>query len=291
MAQSEPLPLAPRTIRDGALGEVERFTRLVERLPRTDWARPSAAVGWTVGDVVAHLALVLGLSNRLLGTIRGGGGAGPVVQTLGRLSGTVLPAAGPIFDRVNSALPKVMNRVLAPEVVKQQVVAGAHQAQEHLTHLDPASYTRPIYLGARPYPLSFYLAALVNELALHGWDIAATRDGDDAASLSAEACRILPWFYWSGTALMLRLPKRTQGTIQVLLSEPESALWWAVSEGSVDVGRDTARAPAATLRGPSGPYLLTLAGRRDVATSLVAPLNVDGDRVLAEQFLGSWHLI
>lgn len=44
------------SIDDDLAAETEEFEALLGRLGEGDWARPSACAGWTVADVVLHLA-------------------------------------------------------------------------------------------------------------------------------------------------------------------------------------------------------------------------------------------
>ena len=48
--------LARVSIDDDLAAETEEFEALLGRLGEGDWARPSACAGWTVADVVLHLA-------------------------------------------------------------------------------------------------------------------------------------------------------------------------------------------------------------------------------------------
>jgi hypothetical protein len=182
-----------------------------------------------------------------------------------------------------------VGRLVPPERVKRQFAAGAHNLRERLVQLRGDDYSRPVWYEGGPYPLAFYLAISINELAIHGWDIESAIA--EVAELSDAARSILPWFYWSGTRLMLRPPKGTRGTVQVLLAEPESAMWWSVDGSTISLGGATTPHPQVVIRGPSGAYILALAGRLTAAEALRSTLSVDGDHDLAERFLGSWHLI
>lgn len=289
MAKIEQLPLMPSTITEGALAELEHLRWLVERLSPSDWSRPSAVEGWTIGQVVAHLDLFLAVYSRLLGTALSADASGGVAKTVGWLTESVVPSIGPIFHTVNGTLPTVMDRMLAPEVVTRQCTAGLRRTREFLLAAGRDDDARPVHEAPSSYPRSFYLAITVSELAIHGWDIESMIE--DRADLSTDARRILPWFYWSGTRLMLHVLNGTTGTIQALLSEPEAAMWWTITDRSIGVGQGTTPAPDATIRGPSGPYILALAGRLTVAEVLGSSLAVEGDSNLVKRFLGSWRLI
>jgi uncharacterized protein (TIGR03083 family) len=288
MADIQELPIPPSTIKDGAIGELDHVVRLVQRLSPADWGRPSAVEAWTIGDVVVHLDLFVGIYSRMLGVILGGGGSSGLANAIGWLTGSVMPAAAPVFDSVNGALPKVVRRILAPAAMKRQFAAGARKTRESLMRTHAADYTRPVYYEGGPYPLSFYLAVIVNELAIHGWDIES--QVEESVDLSAEACRILPWFYWGGSNLMLRPPRGTRGIVHVLLSDPESVMTWSITDASIELGREKTTDSDAEIRGLSSTYLLAIAGRL-TAAQVRQSLTITGDRGLAERFLESWHLI
>jgi hypothetical protein len=90
---------------------------------------------------------------------------------------------------------------------------------------------------------------------------------------------------------MFRPPKGISGTVQISLSEPASAMWWSLGNGSVEMGQGVVSHPKTEIRGPSEAYLLALAGRLKAADVLGSSPSVDGEFRLAESFLSSWHLI
>lgn len=289
MAEVEQLPIALSAIRHGALSELERLTKLIVNLAPAEWLLPSAVAGWTVGEVVAHLGLFLGIYNRLLARLLAGDPLARVVATLDRLALSTMPSATPIFHAVNGAIPKAVARLVPPEALQRGFMKGAGRTREVLLRAAADDDAGSARYNHRPNLLSFYLAVVVNELAIHGWDIESRIGG--MAGLSDSARLILPWFYWSATKLMLRLPKATTGTVQVILSEPASAMWWSITNGSAEAGRDLASQPDVTIGVSSGRYVLGVAGRLGPAEVLDSSMAVDGDRGLAECFLGAWRLI
>jgi len=60
------LPMAPNQVHMAALAELDRLRGFVQDVTIADWSKPSAASGWTIGDVVAHLNLAMGAYGRLL---------------------------------------------------------------------------------------------------------------------------------------------------------------------------------------------------------------------------------
>jgi DinB family protein len=285
--EQPPLPLG--AIRDGAVAELDHLSTLLANLSVSEWSRPSAVDGWTIGDVATHLDVFLGVYSRFLTTAFAGGGSHRVAKAIGWLIGSIMPTAAPIFDMINGYVPKTIDRVLASGAVKRQFVAGARKTRQHLLEIGPDDYARPIHFEGGSYPLSFYLAIIVNELAIHGWDIESKINPD--AGLGRDARYILPWFYWGGTRLMFRPRRNVAGIVQVSLTNPASAMWWSLSRGVVNFGREGVSHPDTEIQGPSGDYLLALTGRLKAADVLHRLLTVNGDHTLAASFLSSWHLI
>jgi uncharacterized protein (TIGR03083 family) len=283
------LPVAPSQVRAAALAEAERLATLVAGLSEPDWTTASAVSGWTVGDVVAHLNLALGLYTRIIDAALGGSGSGRLWKAFGDFTQKAVPAAAPAFNAVNNAVPKLLRNALSPEVIKGQLAAGTRGLRQRLDKVGSADYTRPIYYMGRPWPLSFFLAAVVNEIAVHGWDIASRLTPD--AHLSEDARAVLPWFYWSATPFMFHVPAGFRGTIQAELVDPPFQMWWGHDTSGMRQGTGEVQ-PDATIRAESGTFVLILAGRISVDDALGTTSTViEGNEALARQFLGAWRIV
>ncbi len=283
----EQLPVNPGHIRDVARIELDNLEAVVKDLSLEDWKKMSAVSGWTIGDVVAHMDLALALYARLLQAVSGGAGAGKVWKAFGKLGEKVGPVAGPAFSAVNTALPRIIERALAPEVVKGRFESDARKVRDQLDHLDSGDYTRPVHYAGGPYPLSFFMALMVNEVAVHGWDIESRLRRD--AHLDEPACSVLPWFYWSATPLMLKLPAGTSGTIGVNVTDPAASMWWSLTDGTTGTG--TIPDPDVEISGPASPFVLALAGRIPGEDAIEKTLlSVTGNPFLARTFLESWKV-
>lgn len=283
------LPVAPNQVKQVALEEIDDLGRFVAGLTGEDWTKPSAVNGWTVEDVVAHLNLALGLYGRLLDAAFAGRGGGRAWKAFGELSKKAGPTVSSAFNAVNSAIPRAISGALSPEVIQGQFAAGERKVRERVERVDSADYTRPIHYMGRPWPLSFFLAAMVNELAVHGWDMRSRLD--PAAHLSDGARAVLPWFYWSGTPFMLRLKQEVRGTVQVKLVDPATEMWWGIDAGAVRQGTGEVQAEA-TISGEAGTFVLTLAGRISADDAMRATsITAEGDAELARVFLGGWKIV
>jgi uncharacterized protein (TIGR03083 family) len=290
--QAEPvqLPIAPGTARDATLAELDKLVAFVRGLELSEWSKPSAATPWTVGDVITHLNLALGLYNRLLSTVSKGGGGGSVWKAFGQITKAMAPAAAPAFDAINRELPRVLDRALAPEVRRGQFEASARTFRERLTGLDSKDFTRPVYYIGGPWPLSFFLTWILNEMAIHRWDMTSPRD--PGAGLDEPARNMLPWFYWSATPFMLHLPKGTTGSIQVSLPDAGAEMWWRAGDKGVEQGVSRTTQPDVTITGHPSVFVLTLAGRIPADDALEkTPLTATGNTDLAKAFLRGWRIL
>jgi uncharacterized protein (TIGR03083 family) len=282
------LPVLPSGIKEAVQAEIVGLATFVKDLSLTDWEKPSATAGWSLGDVVAHLDLALGLYGRVLDAIVAGHGAGTAWRAFGQLTKRAAPLGSSVFNAINSALPRMMGGALSPEVLKGQFEANCRGLREKLDRIEPQDYTRPAHYMGRPWPLSFFLAAVVNELAIHGWDMRSRLDSD--AHIGAEARAVLPWFYWGGTSYMFHQPSDLRGTIQVVLDDPAAMLWWAVGAESIQ-GAGEATSPDVTISGESGTFVLVLAGRIKADDALrTTSLTAAGNEDLARTFLSAWKI-
>lgn len=288
---SEALPVLPSSIRASVVSEVESFEELVSSLSVQQCAEPSATSGWTNLDVIAHVQITLAIYTKLLSAGASGWTGGAVGKAFGSVTQTLIPAAAPVLNAMNNALPHVLTGTLAPEAVKGQFLGTARGLRKRLEQLESADYTKPIYYRGGPWPLSFFLAAILNELALHRWDIESRVTPD--AHLSEAARSLLPWLYWGGTSYMFRAWKDRSDSIALDLMDPEAQLSWLIeADGSVQKRRGLEPSADVTIRGESGTCLLVMAKRIPVDDALLTTsLRLEGDESLAKRFLSSWSFL
>lgn len=288
--QPEQLPMVPDRIRQAAVTELDRLQGLVRGIEPRDWSRPSAAAGWSIGDVAAHLSLAMRVQSQLLDAAVSSKATGGMWKSLGDLTRSVAPAMAPAFNAINKEIPKLLDRTLTREAVLSQFEKAGQSLRERLDRIEPSDYSKQIYYIGGPWPLSFFLGHVVNELAIHGWDIAATLDSQ--ARLSEDARTVLPWFYWSGTPFMLRPPAAGRGVVQALLADPALEMWWRVSEGKKEQGMGIEAAADVTINAESGTFVLALAGRiKPLDAMRFAAIEVRGNEDLARSFLSSWRVV
>ncbi|MGI8825868.1 MAG: maleylpyruvate isomerase N-terminal domain-containing protein [Chloroflexota bacterium] len=284
------LPIAPGAVRTVALTELDRAAQFVQALGLDQWKQASAASGWSMGDVVAHLTLVVGLYTRVLRAAKSGRSARGVWKLLGQVSKRIGSTASPAFHALNKAAPRVMDRALAPEVIRGQFSASVRSLRTEIEGLDSGDFTRPVYYMGGPWPLSFFLAQLVNELSLHVWDVASKLS--PSTTLSREATSVIPWFYWSGTPILLRLPEGVRGSVQVTLDDPPTEMWWQVDGPRSQPHTGRAANADVTITGGNAMYALVVSHREKLSDALTSTmLKVSGDEALAQKFLGAWRLV
>lgn len=288
--QPEQLPMVPDRIRQAALSELDRLQSLIRGVPPGDWSRPSAASGWSIGDVATHLSLAMRVQSQGLDAAVTSKATGGMWKSLGDLTRSVAPAMAPALNAINKEIPKLIDRTLTREAVLSQFENAGIRLRERLERIAPPDYSKQVtYIGG-PWPLSFFLGHIVNELAVHGWDVATTLDSQ--ARLSEDARTVLPWFYWSGTPFMLRPPTGVQGTIQALLADPALEMWWRVSVGKKEHGMGQAPDTDVTINAESGTFVLALAGRIKPLDALrFAAIEARGNEDLARSFLDSWRVL
>ena len=284
------LPVPPADIRQAVVADLQRAGDFVQALSPDDWKTPSAVAEWSVGDVVAHLNLALSVYSRVTDLVVSGRTGSGLLRKAGQLSKNVIPVAAPAFNALNSAIPRVLDRALAPEVIKGQFAAGSRTLREKLERIGVGDYAKPVYYMGERWPLSFFLAAADNEVAIHLWDMESRLDA--GARLSLEAQTVLPSFYWSASSWMLHLPKDSVGTVSAVLTDPNTALWWKFDAGHTSTGRGTLERPDVTITGDSATFPLVLSGRLpfDEATRRTS-LRIQGREDLARTFLGAWRIV
>jgi uncharacterized protein (TIGR03083 family) len=162
---------APVLVLDRFPDERRELLSLLEALPPDAWAAPTAAGGWTVKDVAAHL----------------------VADDLGRLSrqrdGHHQPAVPgedlkTLVDRQNAEWVRSMRRI-SPRVIRSLLAFGAVETQTLFASLDPFTLGAPVtWAGPDPAPNWLDLAREFTERWHHQQQI---RDAVGSPSLDGPA--------------------------------------------------------------------------------------------------------
>ena len=149
--------------------EAETFKAYLSSLPAEAWNRPSACEGWTVADVVAHLAggvLESRLTRGLEGDASPPEGAPPVeAHDEDRF-------AENIFQRALS------NREQHGENLLGTLIQRLDESVQVFNTVGPEDWEKLCYWPPGPEPVRTLLDMRISELTMHAWDIRSTVDSE-----------------------------------------------------------------------------------------------------------------
>ena len=259
------------------ISEASRLRDFLTGLDAQTWQSDSTSEGWTIEDVVAHLA----------------GSAGGWATNIARaISGDAGPPEGQSFlpTGVRASHPtgpaaRESRQKSGPQIL-DDFIAGHEHLRNVLGTLRDEDWDKPCFHRRGVRPIKAYLGIQLQELALHGWDI---RWGlESAAELwpgsLAALVDLVP--RWIGIAFAPALDLPTPVRYRLDVSSPV-----AVHEDLVVYGdgyktetSDTEDADA-TFHGNTGNYILLMFGRLQVERAVAdGRLSVDGSMERAKDF-------
>lgn len=217
------------------------LVRWLGDLPAAAWDRASRLPGWTVRDLAFHTTEVPHALTRALSADRPTGKTRAL--TIAGYTGNWASAAEEIATR---------DRDAATGVPPRQIL-DRHAAEHDALHRALATTTGDPVIAARRGPiwLSDFLATRINELIVHGLDLAASLPGEPAMPLDRRAvavsCRMLAGILAErapGHSVELRVPphvavqcvagpRHTRGTPSNVV-EVEPVSWIELATGRVD---------------------------------------------------------
>ena len=259
------------------ISEASRLRDFLTGLDAQTWQSDSTSEGWTIEDVVAHLA----------------GSAGGWATNIARaISGDAGPPEGQSFlpTGVRASHPtgpaaRESRQKSGPQIL-DDFIAGHEHLRNVLGTLRDEDWDKPCFHRRGVRPIKAYLGIQLQELALHGWDIRWGLDG--AAELwpgsLAALVDLVP--RWIGIAFTPGLDLPTPVRYRLAVSSPV-----AVHEDLVVYGdsyktktSDTEEADA-TFHGNTGNYILLMFGRLQVERAVAdGRLSVDGSMERAKDF-------
>ena len=262
---------------EAVVAEASRLQDFLTSLDAQTWASDSTSEGWTIEDVVAHLAgSAGGWATNIARAVAGD--AGPpegqsFLPTGARASHPTGPAAR---ESRQKSGPQILN----------DFIAGHEHLRNVLGTLRDEDWDKPCFHRRGVRPIKAHLVIQLQELVLHGWDI---RWGlDSAAELwpgsLAALVDLVP--RWIGIAFAPALDLPTPVRYRLDVSSPV-----AVHEDVVVYGdgyktetSDTEDADA-TFHGNTGNYILLMFGRLQVERAVAdGRLSVDGSMERAKDF-------
>jgi len=262
------------------IAEAARLQEFLTGLDAQTWASDSTSEGWTIEDVVAHLAgSVDGWATNITRAVAGDAGP-PEGQSF-------LPP-GVRASRPNGPAARESQQKSGPQIL-DDFIAGHERLRNVLGTLRDEDWDKPCFHRRGVRPIKAYLGIQLQELALHGWDI---RWGlDSAAELWPGSLAVLVDLVprWIGIAFAPALDLPTPVRYRFDVSNPV-----AVREDLVVYGdayktetSDTEDADA-TFHGNTGNYILLMFGRLQVERAVAdGRLSVEGSIERAKDF-NSW---
>jgi len=257
--------------------EAARLQDFLTSLDAQTWAIDSTSEGWTIEDVVAHLAgSAGGWATNITRAVAGDAGP-PEGQSF-------LPA-GVRASHPTGPAARESRQKSGPQIL-DDFIAGHERLRNVLGNLRDEDWDKPCFHRRGVRPIKTYLSIQLQELALHGWDIRWGLDG--AAELwpgsLAALVDLVP--RWIGTAFAPGLDLPTPVRYRFAVSSPV-----AIHEDLVVYGdgyktetSDTEDADA-TFHGNTGNYILLMFGRLQVERAAAdGRLSVDGSMERAKDF-------
>jgi len=162
--------------------ESERLMHYVNTLPTDALDRPSPCPGWTVGDVIAHLVWFADTYGGMMARgLRGDVSPPDGFLVPNTLSG---PAVEALYYQGALAQRRELGATLF-SALKQRY----DWLNEMLHKIGPADWDKPCYHTRRLRPVHSFLPTIIQELAVHEWDIRSSLESSPA--LSRESIPVL----------------------------------------------------------------------------------------------------
>ncbi|GII66055.1 hypothetical protein Skr01_61400 [Sphaerisporangium krabiense] len=147
-----------RTVRTTLRRAGDRFAHLLTSVP----PQAMATRDWTVAETGAHVAAIALLYTAI---VRDDGAPHPMPELAGPIAQTNIDTVADVNDLALRSYPE-----RDPYELARCLRAHIDEILRVTEHLDPGSFIP--WLGEARVPLAGVLAHLVNELHIHGWDIA-----------------------------------------------------------------------------------------------------------------------
>ena len=160
--------------------EADVVKKYLGSLPPEAWQQPSACEGWTVADVVGHLArqpFALRVNRGLQGDFSSPEGLPPVADhDEDRFAQDIFQRAKSANEEYGDQLLEILNQRLAKDV-------------EIFNSVDPKDWETLCYWPPGPEPVRTLLDMSISELTMHAWDIRSILY--DQYHLSEDSVRVL----------------------------------------------------------------------------------------------------
>ena len=257
--------------------EASRLRGILSHLDAQTWASDSTSEGWTIEDVVAHLA----------------GNIDNWTSNLTRaVAGNFSPPEGQAFlpPRARASHPTGAtareSRRLSASQILDVFDEGHERFQMVLETLLDEDWDKPCFHRRGIVTASVFVGLQVQELALHGWDICRTLD--DAAELSEISLPVLTDLVprWIDTAFMPNLDLPAPMTFRFDVSDPMPVHQdLLINSCAYEMVASTKESADVTFRCDTGNYVLMMYGRLEVERAIAdGRLLVEGSVDRAKHF-------
>ena len=262
--------------------ESERLTQYVHTLLPDALERPSPCEGWTVGDVVAHLVWFAETYGGMMARgLRGDVSAPEGFPTPGTLSG---PAVDALYGQGALVRRRQLGEQLLPTFVHTY-----DQLNALLQGIGPEDWEKPCYHTLRLRPVHSFLPTIIQELAVHEWDIRSSLE--PSPSLSVASITVLleklptnrrPW--------TLPFPSRATASGPIRYCFDLTGMVAAKRDIVVEGEKARMETPGEVsanlyVRGDTGTFILLMYGRLSLASALATgSFKAEGDLELVSDF-------
>ena len=259
------------------IAEASYLKAFLETLDSQTWQSDSSSEGWTIEDVVAHLAVsAVGWSTNIKRAVAGDSGP-PEGQSFLSSGERASHPRGPAARK---------SRQESGAQVLEDFIAGHRRLRKVLEDLSEEDWEKPCFHRRGVLPIKAFLTIQLQELALHGWDI---RWGlDSAAELSPGSLVVLSDLVprWIRTAftpgLDLPIPVRYRFEVSSPLAVHSDLI---VTDDTFIIEPSGTQAADATFRCDTGNYMLLMFGRLQVEPAIAdGRLSVQGSLKQAKNF-------
>ncbi len=281
---SIPIPDMNRVV-DLLVAEGEQLSGFLAGLDAAGWAQDSACDGWTVADVVAHLAQGSGGSATAIARARAGDSSPPEGQRVlnqGERASAMTAERAVDFRRGRDTA---------------DLLAAFNDGHARLSQaaraVQAAEWEMPSFHRRGIIPLHENVARRIQELVIHGWDIRSAFD--PSAQLSEESAGLIATLAhrWLNTCF-LPVAGAAPARFRFQVSGPAPVNEDVGLEGDgfrIERAAAGEESPDVTFRCDASSYVLLIYGRLDLESGPVpAQLEIDGPvekaRLFTEVFRG-----
>ena len=262
------------------IAEAARLQDFLKSLDAQTWTIDSSSEGWTIEDVIAHLAdNIDGWNSNIIRALAGFAGPPEGQAFLPPRERASHPTGPAARESRQQSGPQILN----------EFIAGHERLRKILETLGDEDWDKPCFHRRGVLTTKAFIGLQVQELALHGWDV---RWGlDNEAELSEESLPILINLLprWIESAFMPGLDLPTPVRFRFAVSDPIEVRDDLIVDGdSYKSETSDTEDSDATFFCNTGNYILLMFGRLQVERAVAdGRLTVEGSMERAKDF-NSW---